>query len=397
MSVCAHQFIRETFSLDTSLNVLTSLVENGPVKIGLRSTTSSFEMTWTILDLQRTPSRGRCCAIRNPTIAQSYAPSDIHDPRLRTFAADFLQPLGLAAPSRPSSSVSTRTNDSQLSTFTATTGGIKVSSEQKESLRRSFLAFRQQLWEEHGSPSFFSAQMFLSPKQLDSFLQHCPKYLSTQNITSSFLQKLVKWDSAREIDLQKMVSIISDWRESIQPITTPTSQRRARKKTRPLQSPGRTPHQARIAPPVFMPMPPRSRPVLPQPFARPVMSNTPDVFRGAQTPRSTTSYSPMHSGPTPTPQLPVYIPTSTPMIYNPYQHYHTIPPLTYHATPPLAPIPRDPYTPPLTPPPHNPYRYHLTTPIHYPLAPARAYPYPPLVHFPTCLACRKFSTATKGS
>ena len=158
MSVCAHQFMRETFSPNSLLTVLTSLVEDGPVKIGVRSTASSFEMTWTILDLGRTPSHDRCCYICNPTIAQSYAPSDIHDPRLRTFAADFLQPLGLAAPSRPLSSASTRTNDSQLSTFIAVNDGLKVSSEQKESLRQSFLAFRQQLWEEHArSPSFFSA------------------------------------------------------------------------------------------------------------------------------------------------------------------------------------------------------------------------------------------------
>jgi len=114
---------------------------------------------------------------------------------------------------------------------------IKVSSEQKESLQQSLMAFRNQLWEEHGSPSFFSSQMFLPPKQLESFLLHCPKFLSHQSITSSFLRKLVKWESAREIDFEKVVSIISEWRESIQPVITPTSHRRARKKTRPQKSP----------------------------------------------------------------------------------------------------------------------------------------------------------------
>ena len=211
--------------------------------------------------------------------------------------------------------------------------------------------------------------MFLPPKQVESLLRHSPKYLSTQNITSSFLQKLVKWDSARETDLEKIVSIILDWRESVQPIITPTSQRRPRKKTRPLRSPDRTPRQARIPSPVFIPMPPRSRPV-PQHSARPVMPNAPDVFHGTQTPRSTTSYLPMNSAPVP-------IPMSTPLMYNPYQH-HTTPQLTYYATPPLAPLLHNPYTPPLS----HLHQYHLTTPIRYPQAPARAYPYSPLVHFP---------------
>jgi len=79
-----------------------------------------------------------------------------------------------------------------------------------------------------------------------------------QNITPSFLWKLVKWDSAHETDLEKMVGIISDWCESIQPVITPTSQRHAQKKTRPQDSPDRMPRHARIAPPVFTPMPPHS-------------------------------------------------------------------------------------------------------------------------------------------
>jgi len=216
--------VQKNFSPETSLTIHTTLAKKGPVKTGSHSAAASFEMSWTVLNLQRTPPHDQCCYICNPTVALSYASSDIHDPQLHTFAADFLQPIVSAAPSRPSSSISTRTNDSQLSTFTAVKGTAKVLSTQKEILRQSLVAFRHQLWEEHGSPSFFSSQMFLPPKQLDSFLQHCLKYLSTQSITTSFLQKLVKWDSVHKADLEKVVRIISDWRESIQLAITPTSQ-----------------------------------------------------------------------------------------------------------------------------------------------------------------------------
>ena len=269
--VCAHQFVRDNFSPKTSLTIRTSLVENAPVKTGPRSTTSSFEMTWTTLDLQRTPPRTRCCYVCNPTVALLYPSSDKHDPRLHKFAADFLLPI-VAAPSRPSSSASTRTNNSQRSTFTAAASGVKVSSDQKESLQQSLTVFRRQLWEEYGSPSFFSSQMYFPPKQLESFIQHCPKYLSTSSITPSFLRKLVKWDSAREADLEKVVSIISDWHESIQPAITPTSQQCARKKTRPQESTDRTPRQLHLPPtpvsqPVFTPMPPRPWPLAPTPVS----------------------------------------------------------------------------------------------------------------------------------
>lgn len=358
--VCVHQFVEKNFSPETSLAMHTTLAENRPVKTGSRSAAASFEMSWTVLNLHRTPPRDRCCYICNPTIALSYASSDIHDPRLRTFAADFLQPIVPVAPSRPSSSMSTRTNDSQLSTFAAVKGAVKVSSTQKEILRHSLMAFRRQLWEEHGSPSFFSSQMFLPPKQLESFLQHCPKYLSTQSITTSFLQKLVKWDSACEADIEKVVSIISDWRESIQPSITPTSQRRVRKKTRAQESPDRTPRQSGPPPspvrqPVFTPMPPRPRPQ-PRPIAKPSMSNTSDVFRGTQMSRPADFYSP-------TPTAPV---SSPPIIHNPYPYEF------YHTPPPLTTLPRNSLS-------FNPYRHHLTTPGPY--SPA-AYPYPPLVPFP---------------
>lgn len=116
-----------------------------------------------ILDLKRTPSCNQCCYVCNAAIASLYCPSDNHDPQLRTFAADFLQPRASATPSRPPSSASTRTDNSQLTTFTAITRGVKVSSEQKESLQKSLITFRKQLWEEHRSPSFFSSQMFLPP------------------------------------------------------------------------------------------------------------------------------------------------------------------------------------------------------------------------------------------
>jgi len=70
---------RRIFHL-TSLTIHTTLAEKGPVKTGSHSAAASFEMSWTVLNLQRTPPHDRCCYICNPTVALSYASSDMtHD------------------------------------------------------------------------------------------------------------------------------------------------------------------------------------------------------------------------------------------------------------------------------------------------------------------------------
>ena len=89
ISECAHLFLREEFSPKTGLAIQHSLNDLGRSTDGFWSKTSSFELTWTVLDLQRTPPRERCCYECNPELLAPFAPANKHDPRLSRFSHHF--------------------------------------------------------------------------------------------------------------------------------------------------------------------------------------------------------------------------------------------------------------------------------------------------------------------
>ncbi|KAF8816642.1 P-loop containing nucleoside triphosphate hydrolase protein [Phlegmacium glaucopus] len=230
---CAHSFLREEFSPKTGLVIQRSLNDRGRTTDGFRSKTSSFELTWTILDLQRTPPKTRCCYWCNPELVAPLAPANRHDPRLATFSHHFQ--YGLAPPtSRPGSSASMQTNTSTASSIALPRRGIKVPTEEQDKLRERLLGWRNEKYRQRGSPIFLSAQIILPPKQLDALLAQSARFLQEQTLTTHLLRKLVPWDSATESDLEEVLLTINGWRETAAIVipTTPTSQRRARKKTR---------------------------------------------------------------------------------------------------------------------------------------------------------------------
>ena len=233
LSDCAHLFLCEEFLPKTGLLIRHSLSDNGRSTEGFRSKASSFELTWTILDLHRTPPTDRCCYKCNPELVIPFAPADKHDPRLVAFSHHFR--YGLAPPvSRPGSSASVQTNTLTVSSFTPVRRPVKAPDEQQEKLRERLLVWRNEKHPERGSPIFLSAQVILPPKQLDAFVDLAARFLQEQTLTTQLIRKLVPWDSATESDLEEVLSIISDWRDTAAIVipSTPTSQRRARKKKR---------------------------------------------------------------------------------------------------------------------------------------------------------------------
>ena len=248
-----HSFLREEFSPKTGLTIQHSLNDLGRSTDGFRSNNSSFELTWTVLDLQRTPPRERCCYECNPELLAPFAPTNKHDLRLSRFSHHFQ--YGLAPPAgRPGSSTSMQTNTSTASSFTPARRGVKVPKEEQDKLREQLCAWRNEKHHQRGLPIFLSGQVILPPKQLDAFVTHSSRFLQEQTLTTRLLQKLVPWDSATESDLEELLAAINDWRESAAIVipTTPTSQRRACKKiradlttphpTRPIMQPNFTSH-----------------------------------------------------------------------------------------------------------------------------------------------------------
>ena len=143
LSDCAHLFLREEFSPKTGLLIRHSLSDNGRSTEGFRSKASSFELTWTILDLHRTPPMDRCCYKCNPELVIPFTPADKHDPRLVAFSHHFR--YGLAPPvSPPGSSASIQTNTLTVSSFTPVRRPVKAPEEQQEKLRERLLVWRNE-------------------------------------------------------------------------------------------------------------------------------------------------------------------------------------------------------------------------------------------------------------
>jgi len=161
----------------------------------------------------------RCCYRCNPDLVLPFVASDKHDSRLSAFTNDFT--FG-AVVSRPGSSASTRTDVSNTSSFTPACHAVKVTKEDQERLCQRLIKWRDKKHEESGSPLFLSAQILFPSKQLNSFVTQCDKFLHETVITPPFLRKLVPRDSALESDLDQIITIINDWRESIA-IVVPTT------------------------------------------------------------------------------------------------------------------------------------------------------------------------------
>lgn len=134
-----------------------------------------------MLNLQRVPPATRCCYVCNPELATQFVAASKHDQWLQQFSADFLYPLG----SRPGSSNSMRSNASNTSSISRKATS-KVTLEEKERLRDKLIAWRHEKHEQRGSPTFFSSQILLPPKQLQAFVDQCPKFLHEATTTTRF-------------------------------------------------------------------------------------------------------------------------------------------------------------------------------------------------------------------
>jgi hypothetical protein len=213
-----------------------------------------------------------------------------------------------------------------------------VLKEEEERLRQRLVDWRNEKHRQRGSPIFHSAQIILPPKQLDSFVAQSNRFLQEQILTPRLLRKLVSWDSATDCDLEQIVSIITDWREmaSITIPTTPTSQRRARKKGRSGQEDNHasTPKAPPIAQPTFT-----SHFRLARPGVRPAGDE--NIFQTPHPPpRSTLHHT--HQMPQPSPMT---YSTPQPTMTQPYQHANIPPSSTPHSRAQAPLTPSTPYNP----------------------------------------------------
>ncbi|KAJ7200787.1 hypothetical protein GGX14DRAFT_571796 [Mycena pura] len=190
---CVHKYLRTYFRPVTDLDVYHSLEQTSgqPVEFGWQSKASQRELSWTVLDLKRSPPSDRCCGRCNPDILSRYPASDRHDARLKAFASDFLFPIpSFPRRQRMDSVSSTGSRDNPPATptraaFLPFTYKVQVPQQQREDL-------------------------------LKKLADHGPDFLREATVTPDLICKFVPWNLASLDDLKAVASLIMDWRVDAQ-------------------------------------------------------------------------------------------------------------------------------------------------------------------------------------
>ncbi|KAJ7807516.1 P-loop containing nucleoside triphosphate hydrolase protein [Mycena olivaceomarginata] len=206
----------------TDLNTYNSLNQEAhqPVESGWRSQAAQRELSWTVLDLKRSPPSDRCCSRCTPDILSRYPPSDRHDARLKAFASDFLFPI-------PSFSRSHRQRTGSVSPVGSTTSPLSptravflpfmykvpVPQEQRDDLVAALDTWRTTRQAQRaGGRSLLSKRVLLSDAQIHKLADHGTDFLREATITPDLICKLVPWDLASQDNLKAVALIIKDWR-----------------------------------------------------------------------------------------------------------------------------------------------------------------------------------------
>ncbi|KAJ6612781.1 hypothetical protein B0H10DRAFT_1952033 [Mycena sp. CBHHK59/15] len=190
-----------------------------PVEIGWRSKASQRELSWTVLDLKRSPPSERCCGHCNSDILSRHPPSDRHDARLKGFASDFLFPIPSFSRGHHQRMDSISSTGSSVPpspsrpTFVPFTHKVQVPEQQRDDLVAALEKWRTEKQAcRTGGRSLMSKHVNLSEGQLKKLADHGSDFLREATVTPELICKLVLWDLASREDLKAVASIIMDWR-----------------------------------------------------------------------------------------------------------------------------------------------------------------------------------------
>lgn len=239
---CSHLFLVGLFRPKTGLDVYSSLEPGSTPSFGPISRSSSHELSWTILDLHRTPPPGRCCNHCNPHLLNlpRFKPSNSRDPRILRYASEFIHSLPLPPSRPPSPAESILSNASQ---DTVELRPLKmsqtISKADQDSLRLRLTDWRTHKHLRMGESHFISPEVFLPPRQLEKIVNSAAILLSDDILTAKQVQKVVTWDMASLSDVQEVADVISAWRITLAS-TSPqkrTKKRRGTDAPRPIPQP----------------------------------------------------------------------------------------------------------------------------------------------------------------
>lgn len=259
---CAHTYLRGHFRPATKLDLYFTLDQDTntiPAESGSRSTAAQCELSWTVLDLSRTPPSDRCCTRCNPEILSRYPP--LRPARCSTENLRIRFPL----PYPISQSCFSATTSRYFNIFQCISniGNIpnefsscfrplytrSSCSDQRQELEKALdkWLIERQAARSNGR-SLMSKRVDMSDAQLKKLADHGGDFLRERIFTPDLICKFVEWDLASPEDLRAVADVIMDWRPDAQLVNGLSPRggqsKRARATTTPQHPGGRTSRQA---------------------------------------------------------------------------------------------------------------------------------------------------------
>ncbi|KAJ7210936.1 P-loop containing nucleoside triphosphate hydrolase protein [Mycena rebaudengoi] len=217
-------FYSSYFRPHTDLDVFNCLDQTSrkPVENGWRSKAAQRELSWTVLDLERSPPSTRCCGRCTPDILSRYPPSDRHDARLKAFASDFLFPIPSFYRRQRMDSISSAGSHSSPPSpdrpaFLPFVHKVKIPEQQRDDLVACLEKWRTEKQASRGlGRSLLSKRVYLSDGQLQKLADHGADFLREKMISPDLICKFVPLDLLSRDELKALASVIMDWRPDAQ-------------------------------------------------------------------------------------------------------------------------------------------------------------------------------------
>lgn len=228
---CLHKALSAAFRPHTRLSTYSALGDSAPRKeTGTRSTASSFALQWIQLELGRSPPTSRCCYLCNPLHPDRLTLASKDDPRLHTFASEFIVPL-VDPPTRPPSATSVHSGHTKGShvEFEPLVGQHTIPENMLEVLRNRLVQWRTQSARPDRDTKFLGQKIYFPDALIDKLVARSDTLLNKADVGPREVRQLIQWDTASAADWQGIADVLSVWWVEASISATPKSQKWGKK------------------------------------------------------------------------------------------------------------------------------------------------------------------------
>ncbi|KZV80663.1 hypothetical protein EXIGLDRAFT_780678 [Exidia glandulosa HHB12029] len=239
-ATCAHEFFHCHFRPDTGLKTYHKLDMSDEPVIGWRAQKLPFDAIWIVLDFVPLPPKPcKRCWVCNPALLKLVEPISLDDTRFQTYRHEFVRSLpsmpklgndndraGSPAPSAASDSDSARSDALHTSVTAPITPRRRsrkdrrcVTDDSLAELQKRLLAWRTDFARSKGV--LVSSKTVLPDAVLVAICKGASVMANIVDLSSRDLKHRVRWQLAREDELNGVLTVMKEWITTLLPVRTP--------------------------------------------------------------------------------------------------------------------------------------------------------------------------------